>query len=155
MGWVESGSGVESWLKYKGKWHSAPPFPLDSSLPTPLQGQDRPSPPPSRTQGAQGLREQQGKAAGVYLLHRWAAVEKLQGGPGPIRGVLEPYPRRGGGGRVQGLPGPSLPESREQAKVKPWCNRLWLTVAAGSVLRKGVRKNRLLGGPQGQATLLY
>lgn len=82
-------------------------------------------------------------------------MEKLQGGPGPIRGVLGPYPRRGEAAGIQGLPGPSLPESRGQAKVKPWCNRLWLTVAAGSLLRRGVRTNRLLGGPQGQTTLLY
>ena len=47
-----------------------------------------------------------------------------------------------------------LPESRGQAKVKPWCNRLWLIVAAGSLLRRGARK-KATGGPQGQATLLY
>lgn len=40
-------------------------------------------------------------------------------------------------------------------RLNPWCNRLWLTVAAGSLLRRGVRTNRLIGGPQGQTTLLY
>ena len=90
----------------------------------------------------------------VYLLQRWAAVEMLQGGPEPICGVLGPSPRSGGGGRCSRPSQAFLPESRGQAKVKPWCNRLWLIVAAGSLLRRGVRK-KATGGPQGQATLLY
>lgn len=59
---------------------------------------------------------------GMYLLHQWVEVEKLQGGCIHISGVLGLLLRRGGQVDAQRPAGHFIHE-REQKEVTPWGNR--------------------------------
>lgn len=100
-------TGLRNLAKVQSKQHFSPPslsleallpqsqnlFPAESWVGSKAQG--APPPPESSTHAT-------GKRAGIYLLQRWAAVEKLQEDPTPIRKMVALLPRRSGCGRYSG-----------------------------------------------------